>query len=205
VTDYTGKVHFTSTDPSAVLPADVTLTNGQGSFSATLFTAGSRSITATDTITSSITGTQALTVVDNPATHFKMSATPATSIAGAPTTVTVTALDANGNVARGYTGTVHLSSTAPNAVLPANATLTNGTGTFSVTFTTAGRYTVSANDLSNASTDPSATLPADGPLNAGQRTFYLICKTVGSQTVTATDTVNSALTATTGTVTITAH
>ena len=58
---YTGTVHFTSNDGQAVLPANYTFVagdNGLHSFSATLKTAGTRSITATDTVTSSITGTQ---------------------------------------------------------------------------------------------------------------------------------------------------
>ena len=54
---YTGMVHFTSTDSQASLPANSTLTNGLGTFSATLKTVGSQTITATDTVTSSITGT----------------------------------------------------------------------------------------------------------------------------------------------------
>jgi CSLREA domain-containing protein len=56
-TSYAGTVHFTSTDGAATLPADSTLTNGQGVFNATLHTAGNQTITATDTVTSSITGT----------------------------------------------------------------------------------------------------------------------------------------------------
>ncbi len=56
-TGYTGTVHFTSTDGAATLPADSTLTNGVGTFPVTLRTAGSQTITATDTVTSSISGT----------------------------------------------------------------------------------------------------------------------------------------------------
>jgi hypothetical protein len=56
VTGYSGTVRFTSSDAAAVLPANGTLTNGTGTFLATLKTAGSRNITATDTITASITG-----------------------------------------------------------------------------------------------------------------------------------------------------
>jgi hypothetical protein len=61
--NYTGTVHFTSSDPQAVLPADYTFTAddaGVHSFSATLTTAGAQSITATDTayLTSSDTGIQ---------------------------------------------------------------------------------------------------------------------------------------------------
>jgi hypothetical protein len=52
-TGYRGMVHFTSSDPQAVLPGDYTFSaadNGMHTFSATLKTAGSQSITATDTL-----------------------------------------------------------------------------------------------------------------------------------------------------------
>jgi hypothetical protein len=55
-TGYTGTVHFTSSDPQAVLPADATLSNGTGRFSATPKTVGYQPITATDTKTATITG-----------------------------------------------------------------------------------------------------------------------------------------------------
>ena len=57
VTRYSGTVHFSSTDPRAQLPPDSTLVSGTKAFSATLATAGSQTITATDTATSSIKGT----------------------------------------------------------------------------------------------------------------------------------------------------
>ena len=57
VTGYTGTVHFTSTDSAAVLPANTNLTNGAGMFQVTLNTAANQTITATDTVTASITGT----------------------------------------------------------------------------------------------------------------------------------------------------
>jgi hypothetical protein len=46
VTTYTGTVTFSSSDKQAVLPANSALTNGVGTFSATLETAGIQSITA---------------------------------------------------------------------------------------------------------------------------------------------------------------
>jgi hypothetical protein len=55
--DYAGTVKITSSDSNAVLPANAGLSNGVGSFSVTLETAGFQSITATDTVTGSITGT----------------------------------------------------------------------------------------------------------------------------------------------------
>ena len=64
VTTYGGTVHLTSTDPSASLSSNAKLTNGVGNFSATLRTLGSRTVKATDTVTSSITGTSGtITVV----------------------------------------------------------------------------------------------------------------------------------------------
>ena len=49
VASYSGTVHFTSTDPRAVLPADSMLVGGTKTFSATLTNAGMQTITATDT------------------------------------------------------------------------------------------------------------------------------------------------------------
>jgi hypothetical protein len=56
VAGYAGTVHFTSSDAQAVLPADSTLANGTKSLPATLASAGSQTITATDTVTATITG-----------------------------------------------------------------------------------------------------------------------------------------------------
>jgi predicted outer membrane repeat protein len=63
VTTYAGTVHFTSTDGRAVLPADVLLTSGAGTFTAILKTAGTQTISVTDT-TTQITGTSNLIVVE---------------------------------------------------------------------------------------------------------------------------------------------
>ena len=57
VTGYSGTVHFTSSDGAATLPANAVLTNGVGTFSATLATLGNQTLTATDTVTASISGT----------------------------------------------------------------------------------------------------------------------------------------------------
>ena len=118
-TSYTGTVHFTSSDAQAILPANATLTNGVGTFNVTLETAGSQTVTATDTTTSTIAGNSgAVSVTAAAATHFVVSAASA-STAGNAVTVTVTAKDAYNNTATGYTGTVHFTSTDPQAALPA--------------------------------------------------------------------------------------
>ena len=53
---YSGTVHFDSSDGQASLPANSTLTNGAGSFSATMTTAGNQTISATDIGNMSIAG-----------------------------------------------------------------------------------------------------------------------------------------------------
>ena len=54
---YGGTVHFTSSDSQANVQANATLTNGVGLFSVTLKTAGIQTLTATDTLITSIAGT----------------------------------------------------------------------------------------------------------------------------------------------------
>src|SRR5207253_1263052 len=71
---------------------------------------------------------------------------PTATTAGASGSSAVTAKDTAGTVVTGYTGTVHFSSSAPQAVLPADATLGNGTGLFSATLKTAGYQSITATD-----------------------------------------------------------
>ena len=68
------------------------------------------------------------------------------TIGSAGETVTVTAEDAYGNTITAYNNVVHFTSTDSKAVLPANARLASGVGTFSVTLKTAGSQTVTATD-----------------------------------------------------------
>ena len=63
---YMGTIHFSSSDTAASLPADYMFTpadSGSHTFTATFNTGGTQSLTATDTTTSSITGTQSGIVV----------------------------------------------------------------------------------------------------------------------------------------------
>src|ERR1700686_1719465 len=64
VTSYSGTVRFTSSDPAAVLPPNSTLMNGTGNFSATLTNAGIQTITATDTVSTSLRGSFSVTAVE---------------------------------------------------------------------------------------------------------------------------------------------
>jgi hypothetical protein len=150
-TTFSGTAHFTSTDALATLPANSMLTNGTGSFSATLKTVGSQTLTATDSAEPSIAGTSnSINVSTSAPTHFSVTA-PASATPGTAFNFTVNALDAANNVATSYSGTVHFTSTDDQAMLPANSTLTNGTGTFSAILKTVGGRTITATDTLTAS------------------------------------------------------
>ena len=79
---------------------------------------------------------------------------PTSDTAGAAGNVVVTAYDAYGNVATGYTGTVSLTSSDPHAILPSTYTFAvsdQGTHTFSVTLDTAGAQSITATDTATSS------------------------------------------------------
>ncbi len=204
-TGYAGTVHFRSSDSQAALPADATLTNGAGTFSATLKTAGSAQfLTATDTANAALTGTQSGIAAAPSAASSLVVNGPSGTTAGAPFTFSVTAYDPYGNVATGYGGTVHFSSSDAGATLPADATLVNGTGTFSATLTTAGSQSLTATDTANpalAGTDSAvavspaaaAVLVLSGPSSATAGAAYTF-------TVTAYDAYGNVATGYTGTV-----
>jgi uncharacterized protein (TIGR03437 family) len=255
---YAGTVQLTSSDGQAVLPSNSTLTSGVGTFMVTLKTAGTETVTATDTV-SSITGTsnsitvnptfasnitttggssQSATVgtafatplqitardqynnlVNNvevtfsslggghgatfsptsaftnssgiasttaTANHIAGSYTvraggdfsttfsltnnpgPAASlvvgvespdvVAGTSFNVTITALDQYGNVATGYTGTVHFSSTDGNPTLPGPVTLNSGSSIFEAVLRTAGTQTITVTDMGNSLSGTSESL-----------------------------------------------
>jgi hypothetical protein len=148
VASYAGRVHFSSTDGHAKLPADSTLTNGSGTFSATLEAAGSETITASDSMTASLKGTSNSIQV-SASVHFSLTV-PGVAAAGSAFNFSVTAIDTSGNTITGYSGTVAFASSDAQAMLPANSTLTNGAGAFSVTLETLGPQTIKATDTSTA-------------------------------------------------------
>ena len=152
VTSYAGTIHFGTSDASSgvVLPPDTTLSGGQGTFSVTLMGSGSQTITATDVAAPTVTGAATLTVSNTTAGSLGVTG-PTAATAGQPFTITVTARDANANPAPGYSGTVHFASSdaSPGVVLPPDATLGDGQGSFSVTLIASGVQTITASDAAN--------------------------------------------------------
>ena len=97
-----------------VLPADYTFASSDDStashsFNVTITKSTFCDITATDTVTSSITGTGLVQVIGGPATSLSLTLPPIVGN-GVPFNATVKALDQFGNVASEYRGTVHFSS-----------------------------------------------------------------------------------------------
>src|SRR5207249_2219890 len=114
VLTYGGTVHIGSSDAQAGLPANATLVNGVGTFSVILKTAGSRSVTASDTLTGSITGSASLSVTATAASRLVVSG-PASTTAGNPFVFSITAFDAFNNTAISYNGTLHFTSSDAQA------------------------------------------------------------------------------------------
>lgn len=164
---YTGTVRITSTDGGAVLPADYAFNAGDAgshTFSTTLVTAGTQSLTATDTSSGSVNGSASVIVTPADADHLAVSA-PANATAGTPFTITVTAKDPYNNTATTYVGLVQFTTSDPDvtAVVPADYLFTaadNGTHTFTngVTLKTPGNQTVTATDSVNATITDTATV-----------------------------------------------
>jgi hypothetical protein len=125
--DYTGTLYFTSSDPQRVVPGPYTFAAadaGTHTFSATLKTAGTQSLMATDAMTASITGTDGGILVSPAAASRFMIIGPSSVTAGQAFSLTVTVLDAYGNVVTGYAGKIHFTSSDGTATLPANYTFT---------------------------------------------------------------------------------
>jgi hypothetical protein len=144
--DYTGTIHFTTSDSKASVPADYTFTGvdaGVHKFANTLSpgltlkTVGSQWVRATDKTTASITGVQSgIVVTPGAAKKLKVSVAMNPWPVGSTHSVKVTALDAYGNVATGYTGTIHFTTSDTKASVPADYTFTAkdaGVHTFSNT------------------------------------------------------------------------
>ncbi len=168
---------ITSSDAAATLPANAVLASGTRTFSVTLNTLGSRTVTATDITDGTKAANTSPAIAVNgafaklqllvpgetaaPNTTTGKTGTPTAQPAGVAFLVTVNAVDANWNVVSS-THTVGITSSDAAATLPANAALVAGTRTFSVTLNTVGSRTITATDVTDgtkaASTSPAITV-----------------------------------------------
>jgi hypothetical protein len=145
VKGYTGAVHFSSSDSLAVadgfLPADYTFTssnNGIHTFTVTLATAGSQSITATDKASASLLGNATVTVTPGVVDHLAFGQQPTSVAPGMVISpaVTVRLLDHYNNLVIGDNTdqvTIAIATNPGNGVLSgaATATASGGVAAFS--------------------------------------------------------------------------
>jgi hypothetical protein len=96
---------------------------------------------------------------------------PSEVVAGEPFTVTVVALDPAGHTASTFTGTIHFSSTDPDATLPADYTFApadGGVASFSITLQTEGSQQVVVNDVDITGFRGSTAVTVDPPAAPGR-------------------------------------
>jgi hypothetical protein len=166
-------IHLASSDVNATIPADANLGNGTHAFSVTFRTAGSATLTASDVDDGTITPSTSPTTMVNvgpfsklqvlapgetaaPGTATGKIGTPIAQTAGTAFALTVNAVDANWN-SISTNDTVAITSTDTNAVLPPNAALAAGTGSFNVTLKSAGSRTITASNVTHPGISPNTS------------------------------------------------
>ncbi|MEP7156894.1 MAG: hypothetical protein ABI905_14035 [Betaproteobacteria bacterium] len=106
-------------------------------------------LTASDGLLSSASDVT-ITVDPGPAVNMAVTGFTSPVAAGTAGTATVTVRDAMGNIATGYRGTVHFTSSDASATLPANYTFIagdNGVHLFSIALATVGTQSITATDV----------------------------------------------------------
>ena len=160
VTDYNGAVTFSSSDNQAILPADSPLTNGVGSVTLTLQTAGQQTLTAKDKTSPTITGTTSIYITPAGTTSIIITPKSATILVGQTQNFSVQAYDQYGNSLGDITAMT--TFVAPGTSVTGN----------SITANTQGSYTITAQYNGNSDTatlivnpiEPSPTpSPGDAP------------------------------------------
>ncbi|HEV3344421.1 MAG TPA: DUF4214 domain-containing protein [Pirellulales bacterium] len=174
-TGYAGTIHFASADTTQ-LPSNYTFSTGSGGDNGSHSFArqvvfdhlGSVTVQATDVATSSIAGSETVTAGPGPAARFVITGAPATVQPFKSLVFTVTAQDALGATATGYSGRVTFSSTDGAASLgppfgfPVNVTQ-NFVATDNLNLATTGVQTLKVTDQSNPSITGSTTITVAGP------------------------------------------
>jgi uncharacterized protein (TIGR03437 family) len=148
VVSFQDRLHFASSDPAALLPANGGLSGGTEEFQVTLTTSGSQTVTVTD-LDAGLSATQTVLISPAATSRLQISA-PSTAASRAPFYFTVTPQDAFKNTTFGYPGSILFTSTDPLATLPPVTQLASGSGTLIATLETAGSQTIRAHDTLNS-------------------------------------------------------
>lgn len=165
---YNGGIRFTTLDTKAQIPQDSTLVNGQGTFQATYFTAGSYQLSVFDIANPSISGNMAVTVQAASPWALEFELPTLSTGAGVAVAYRIKVVDAFGNPVN-YTGNVAISSTdtkasstPPQVIAFANQSSYDGLWTF----TTAGSQRLRATSGTLRETTGLPILVDAGPANS---------------------------------------
>ncbi len=138
VPDVNTSIDFTSSDVVAILPGTTSLNNGHVNVPVTLMTNGTQTITALDATNPAIIPgvSSPIMVISYQLHHFEFNTIASPQVAGNSFTVTITAVDAMGNLIDDFDGTLDLSvSTGAQTITPTEINMNNGTWTGLVTLT----------------------------------------------------------------------
>ena len=171
---YSGTASLTSSDSAATFPTTVTFHHGFATLQVTFATAGSQSLTLTDSSsTQSITGT-ASTTVATPDVATQYAITLPTAVPnGSAVRVFVEALDAQGHVVQNYSGTANVTSTDTAAKLPASVTFQHGFASFTATFATSGPQSLTLTDSKTSTLTSTVNTTVSAPDVATQYAITL--------------------------------
>ena len=177
----------------------------------TLKTAGTQSVTATDTLTSSITGAQGGLIVAAGLASQMMLSGATGGTAGTTSSATVKANDSYGNTATSYRGTVTFTSTDAGATLPAPYSFTStdsGVHVFTslIALVTAGTQSVTVTDPNGLTASMTGLVVSPGNANTfvfGATPTSLVVDQFTSLSVTARDAYGNLATGYRGTVAFT--
>jgi streptogramin lyase len=214
VTGYTGTVILNTSDSKGIVPIAYQFQasdHGVHTFTGiVLKTAGSQTVTSTDS-GAGVNNQTSVQVAPAPASVLQAS-TPASVTAGTALGVTITLLDPYGNVAAGYRGTVHLTSSDTKATLPVDYTFTAadaGVHTFTgIELKTAGTQTINLVDTGTSSLKAASSVsisPAAASRTAINTSLGLTAGTAVPLTVTMFDPYGNVATGYRGTVHFTSN
>jgi Bacterial Ig-like domain (group 3) len=159
VTNYNGTVHFSSSDPSSVLPANSPMVNGVGSFTATFNTAGFQTFQANDVANTSVSGSSFVTATApsaHPTTTTLTGGPTSPIVFGQPATYLMTVTGNAGNVSGTMNATLDGSSFVSGGIFNSTTVAVNPPG---------GTHTIYANYTGDGTNAPSSSGPVTVVVN----------------------------------------